>query len=346
MKGQKFTSLNGSKKTKTAFYFFIFLLGLIIFSIVYLTTKEIKKSKDSKTETEKIKSPPKIEKISKNHKSQISPNLKLLSIYESYKKYEDKIFIDPRKNKYKIKKIYLREDLTYTQGLFFLNNKLYESGGLYNISSFLSRERNNFDYKTEKKENVEKKYFAEGADYFIKNGKTYFYQLTWLKRKIFERDSNFKIIKEIKLPEKIKEGWGISHNPKKPNIFFISDGTNKIFECDINKNFEIIKEHEIVHNNKKVYYLNELEFFDNKLWANIYPTNYMVSIDLENNKLDQIFVFDELEHIGNKIMMDLRGRKFRDKDEVFNGIAYNWENGELIVTGKNWPVFFEIEIMK
>ena len=359
MKGQKFTPLNTTKKTKTTLYFFIFLLGLIIVSIVYITTKEIKKTKKTpkieispkieKTEkTEKIPKIPifeKTEKIGKSHKSQITPDLKLQKIYKNYKKYENRIITDSRKNKYKIKKIYLREDLTYTQGLFFLNNKLYESGGLYKKSSFLSREKKNFAFKKLKKEKMEKKYFAEGADFYKKNGKTYFYQLTWQNRKIIKRDKNLKILKKIKLPSKIKEGWGITHNPKKPNIFFISDGTNKIFECNCEKNFKILKTHKIFFNQKKVDFINELEFFNNKLYANIYPTNYIVSINLNNDKLDKIFVFDELENIGNKIMMDMRGRRFRDKDEVFNGIAFNWETKELVVTGKNWPVFFGIEIL-
>ena len=384
MKKQKFTQLNGKKnKGNKKCYLALILLSFLSLSLLCIkiknsdVKKEVEKLENSKklnknpenTENSKIKEisntpekqeNTKLEENSKNkHYSENSkntkssensekkanpPNMLLQSLYNNYKHYENKKFTDSLKNAYKIKKIYLREDKIYTQGLFFLDNKLYESGGQYNISSFLYREKKNFDYKTSKKKKEKKKYFAEGADFYKKANKTYFYQLTWQKREILKRAENFEILQKIELPKKIEEGWGISHNPLKPSIFFISDGTNKIFECDAEKNFEIIKEHKIFHKNREVNYLNELEFFNGKLWANIYPTNYMVEINLQNDRLERIYEFSKLEEIADEIMREMRGRGLRKNDECFNGIAYNWENGVILVTGKNWPVFFEIEL--
>lgn len=76
------------------------------------------------------------------------------------------------------------------------------------------------------------KYFAEGIDYYYEGNELYFIMLTWREREILIFNKEYEIIKKIKLPDVMREGWGITHDPKKPNIFYISDSTNTIFECD------------------------------------------------------------------------------------------------------------------
>lgn len=66
------------------------------------------------------------------------------------------------------------------------------------------------------------------------------------------------------------EGWGITHDPARPSIFYISDSTNTIFECDAEKQFEVLKEHKFYFNDGPVNYINELEFIDGKIWGNVY----------------------------------------------------------------------------
>lgn len=56
--------------------------------------------------------------------------------------------------------------------------------------------------------------------------------LTWREKEILIFDKEFKLIRKISQPKEIKEGWGITHDPAKPNIFYVSDSRNKILECD------------------------------------------------------------------------------------------------------------------
>ena len=105
----------------------------------------------------------------------------------------------------------------------------------------------NFETQFDEVYELKKAYFAEGADYYInEKGETLFYVLTYKERVIIELDKNLKKLKEIPLSTQIREGWGLTHDPKTNNgIYYIVDGSQFIYECDIKQDFKVIKKHEV-----------------------------------------------------------------------------------------------------
>lgn len=94
---------------------------------------------------------------------------------------------------------------------------------------------------------VDNKYFGEGADFFTdKAGDTYFYELTWQENKILKYNHKLKLLKKIDADGKIREGWGMTHDPDKPNIFYVSDGSSLIHECDALQDMKVISSHNVI----------------------------------------------------------------------------------------------------
>lgn len=138
-----------------------------------------------------------------------------------------------------------REERFFTQGLSFVNRTtLLETSGLYGFSKLhyisLNDKTHSVVVDNSKPEvTLERAHFGEGSD--IIQGKTpqeqFIYYLTWTSRKIFKYDLNLKLEGTLDLPQPIKEGWGMTHDPKEPTVAYISDGSNNIFKVETN-NFE------------------------------------------------------------------------------------------------------------
>lgn len=133
------------------------------------------------------------------------------------------------------------------QGLFFYKGDLYESVGQYNSSRFLKRSLNGHRSEILDYTNMKLEYFGEGADFYEdSSGNVYFYQMTWRERKIVRYDKNMKLLDSFTMPYAIKEGWGLSHDPlKQNNIYYVSDGSDIVHECDITQNLKVIKSHRV-----------------------------------------------------------------------------------------------------
>ena len=115
----------------------------------------------------------------------------------------------------------------------------------------------------------------------------------------------------------------------------MSDGTHKLYIVEPNT-FSVIKQIEIFDNKRAVMNLNELEYIDGKIYANIYLSHKIVIINPETGKVE-----------GNIDLTDIIPRKYiNENDNVLNGIAYNSENKKLYITGKRWDKLFEIELVK
>ena len=126
------------------------------------------------------------------------------------------------------------------------------------------------------------KIFAEGTDYFTdKDGKPVIYMLTYQDRHIYKYDTDFNLLDStIPMPDEVREGWGMTHDPETPNIAIISDGSSTVFFCDTLDNFKVMRTIQI--KNERGYdeqLINELEFVDGYLWANIFMTTQIVKID-------------------------------------------------------------------
>ena len=212
---------------------------------------------------------------------------------------------------------------SYTQGLFFHDGQMYESTGLHGKSTFRK-----VDVETGEaleKLNFDKKYFVEGS--VIWNGNLYI--LTWESRVAFVYDAETL---EYKSSWKYtREGWGITTDGKH---LIASDGTANLYFMD--ENFAQKKKVLVTIDDRPVRFLNELEYIDGKIWANVYTADEIVIIDPKDGRVEGV--------------IDCRGllpKELRTPDtDVLNGIAYDEKTGKIYLTGKNWPKIYEIKLTR
>jgi glutamine cyclotransferase len=137
-------------------------------------------------------------------------------------------------------------------------------------------------------------------------------------------------MKEINKVYYQTEGWGLT---TMGNKLILSDGTNILYFMDPDQ-FSVISKIEVYDNEKKVDQLNELEYINGEIWANIWNTDLIARIDPSSGK---IIAYIDLKGILNDPDTDT-------KANVLNGIAYDPSTRRIFVTGKNWPKLFEIKI--
>ena len=215
---------------------------------------------------------------------------------------------------------------SYTQGLEFDNGTLYEGTGGMGATggtSFIAK----VNYKTgeiTQKFTLESKYFGEGIS--IIGDKLY--QLTWQQNICFVYDKNsFEKIEEFSYSG---EGWGLCNDG---NFLIMSDGTERLYFRDPNT-FGLKKTLEVYSNSGPVRKLNELEYINGKIYANVYQSNNIMIIDPKSGAVEGI------------IDASLITLEYRGKGEVLNGIAYQNTTDRLFITGKNWPNLLEISVFE
>ncbi|MBR5042117.1 MAG: glutaminyl-peptide cyclotransferase [Bacteroidales bacterium] len=228
---------------------------------------------------------------------------------------------EPVQYKVKVVAEYDHDTSAYTQGLFFDGGQLYESTGQCGESSFRV-----VDLKTGKvlrKLEFARKYFGEGSVFF--KGKLY--MLTWTNRVAFTYDAGtLKYLKTYSYP---REGWGLTTDGKS---LIASDGSPVLYFMD--ENLKVKRSVKVTLNDRPVRYLNELEWIDGRIWANVYTTDMIVIINPASGKVE-----------GTIDCSGLLPAKLRKPDtDVLNGIACL--DGRIFLTGKNWPKLYEVEIVK
>ncbi len=230
---------------------------------------------------------------------------------------------------YNIVRVYPHDTTSYTEGLVWQNNALYESTGNNGKSKLLRIKPETGMPEQEVK--LDSIYFGEGISLF--NNKVY--QLTWRDHKVFVYDpNNFKKIKEMSWPY---EGWGITHNDKE---LIISTGTSVLYFVNPD-DFKIIRTVSVTDNYGPVSNINELEYVNGFIYSNKYLSNNILKIDPETGK-----VLGKADFTGilNKSGTPYDPAKYDlDSGNVLNGIAYNAANNSFYVTGKYWPALFEIK---
>lgn len=229
---------------------------------------------------------------------------------------------------YNIIASYPHDTSAYTQGLEFHNGKLYEGTGDFETSSLRIT-----DATTGR---VEKKHMM-GTDSIFGEGITIFknkvYQLTWESNIVYVYDINNldKPIKTFKWPY---EGWGLTNNG---TDLIISDGTANLYFVNPD-DFRLKSTINVSDNSGPVDNINELEYVDGFVYANIYQTDEIIKIDPSSG------------HIVGK--MDFPGMKEKyfanqnipGRTDVLNGIAYDSSRKSFFITGKRWPKMFEIKL--
>lgn len=232
----------------------------------------------------------------------------------------------PKIFSYKIINEYPHDITSYTQGLEFYNGELYESSGQYGESKLRK-----IDYRTgEVLKNIPlgNQYFAEGLTIL----KEQLFQLTWQENTGFiynvntlEKTGTFKYGKS-------KEGWGLCNDG---TLLYKSDGTDKIWTLDPNSFIEQ-GNIQVYTNNGKIASLNELEWIDGKIYANIYQRNGVAIINPKNGAVEGVIDFSPLKELVTQ-HPDL---------DVLNGIAFNAVTNTIFVTGKDWDKLFEVEVFQ
>jgi glutamine cyclotransferase len=224
---------------------------------------------------------------------------------------------------YNITKAYPHDRDAFTQGLVFEDGVLYEGTGLLGHSTLRRVEL----------ETGEILQIRELSDEFFGEGITIYgdkiIQLTWQSNMgfVYDKDS-FELLQEFNYST---EGWGITHDGTR---LIMSDGTSTLHFLDP-QTFEEIGQLEVFDNDGPVTRLNELEYIQGEIYANVWQTDRIAIIAPETGRV-----------VG---WIDLRGlltaEDLSEPVDVLNGIAYDAEANRLFVTGKLWPKLFEIELV-
>ena len=231
---------------------------------------------------------------------------------------------------YDIVNTFLHDPSSYTQGLEFQGQILYESTGKKGASVV---RKINFDSGEVLKEiALDNNVFGEGIT--IMNNKLY--QLTWQSGLGYVYDaSNLNRLESFSYG-KSKEGWGLCNDGER---IYKSDGTEKIWLL----NPETLVEEDYIETvtNKSVFNkANELEYVNGKIYANVYQKESMMIIDAKSGAIEGVINFGGLKSKVKK------GKEWDDANSVLNGVAFNKERGTFFVTGKNWDKLFEVKIIK
>jgi glutamine cyclotransferase len=229
---------------------------------------------------------------------------------------------------YSIQKVYPHDTTAYTQGLVWYNNRLVEGTGLRGKSVLYQMDDQLKSFG--KKVNLELPYFGEGITVF--DGKIY--QLTWEEHAVFVYDATtFKKINTLNWPY---EGWGLTHND---TSLIVSTGSSNLYFVNP-VNFSIQKTLGVYNEYGYQSMLNELEYVDGKIFANIYGQNDIVVIDPNTgritNKIDCSNLLAQAKVNYNPLTIDA--------GFVLNGIAYKKSTNTYFLTGKCWPVIVEVKL--
>ena len=235
----------------------------------------------------------------------------------------------PGEYTYKIVNTYPHDKKAFTQGLEFRGDTLYEStGNPSNVSKSVLRK---YDYRTGKvyqEVDLDKSVFGEGVTLFGNQA----VQLTWRNRLGYTYDANTLEKTGSFSYGKSKEGWGLCNDGQ---IIYKSDGTEKIWKLDP-KTLTEQGYIETVTNKSIFNKANELEYANDKIYANVWQKESMMIINPKTGAIEGVINFG-----------GLRDRVEQHENlDVLNGVAYHHERKTFFVTGKNWDKLFEVEIVK
>lgn len=219
---------------------------------------------------------------------------------------------------------YPHDAQAFTQGLIFRDGKLLESTGKQGRSKLRSVDLDSGEVL--KQVDVAPQYFAEGIT--VLNGKIY--QLTWQHHLGFIYD--YQTFAQLGQFSYDGEGWGLTSDG---HSLILSDGSSRLRFLDPGT-FKVTKTIAVTDKGKPVNRLNELEFINGEIYANIWHDERIVTINPDTGA-----VTGWIDCSG---LMSRSGA--RDGEAVLNGIAVDETSGRLFVTGKLWPKLFEIKVKK
>jgi glutamine cyclotransferase len=224
---------------------------------------------------------------------------------------------------YHIVNVYPHDPGAYTQGLVYEDGLLYEGTGLWGQSTLRKGVLETAEIL--QSYSLPEAYFGEGITIWEDR----IIQLTWKAGTgfVYDRES-FDLLDSFDIAT---EGWGITHDGTN---LIMSDGTETLHIWDP-ETLEEIEQIQVTDEQGPVVWLNELEYVQGKIYANVYQTDRVAMIEPETG---QVTGWIDLEGL-------LDGTELSQPVDVLNGIAYDVEGERLFVTGKWWPKLFEIELI-
>ncbi|HKK42531.1 MAG TPA: glutaminyl-peptide cyclotransferase [Bacteroidales bacterium] len=229
---------------------------------------------------------------------------------------------------YTVANTYPHSTTSFTEGLIFHDNKLFESTGspgeypfTRSVIGIDDLATGKLDIKIEINRN---KYFGEGI-LFLNNK---LYQLTYKNQMGFIYNADdFRQTGTFRYAS--KEGWGMTTDGK---YLIMSDGTNYLTYLDPDS-MTVVKRISVTYNGSPALYVNELEYINGFIYANIWTTNYIARINPDDGKITGLLDLTTLF---------IKAQKKYRKSEATNGIAWDPVSDRIFVTGKLWPYLFEI----
>ena len=231
------------------------------------------------------------------------------------------VYPKPLHYTYNVVNVYPHNETVFTQGLIFEDGVLYESTGRYGQSTLrrVELETGNIIQLHA----LPDQFFGEGITIFDDK----IIQLTWKSGKGFVYDRNsFELLQEFEYPT---EGWGITYDGSR---LIMSVGNATLYFLDP-ETFQIIGQVE-VYDEEPVTMLNELEYVDGRVYANIWKEDKIAIINPQNGQVT-----------GWIDLMGINDQENQNIDNVLNGIAYDQNGDRLFVTGKMWSKLFEIDLV-
>ena len=224
---------------------------------------------------------------------------------------------------YSVINVFPHDSNSFTQGLTYDSGFIYEGTGIAGESSL--KKINLVTGELAQSRLIPPYYFGEGITLYNDT----VIQLTWRSNKGFIYDTDkFELIKEFNYTT---EGWGITFTGER---FVMSDGTSTLYFLDP-LTFKKTHSIQVHYNGAPISKLNELEYINGEIYANVFLTDYIARINPNtgsiNGWINLTGLMDQYNY-GGKI-------------DVLNGIAYDKTNNRLFVTGKYWPYIFEIKIV-
>ena len=224
---------------------------------------------------------------------------------------------------YKVLKVYPHDPDAFTQGLFVQDGRLFESTGMVGTSSLREVDLNTGAVR--RQVTIDRPYFAEG----IAPWRDHIIGLTWKHGKAFIWDAaSFSARGELAYEG---EGWGLTGDGQH---LILSDGSDHLRFLDP-ETFRVVREVAVTLRGTPVDMLNELEYIDGQVYANVWQTDYIVRIDPQSGHVTGVIDLRGLMAYGPAITRPI---------DVLNGIAYDPVRKRLLVTGKYWPALFEIQL--
>ena len=233
---------------------------------------------------------------------------------------------EPKQYTYRVKASYPHSTKAYTQGLLWHDGRLWEGTGQHGESVVQTLDLENGSANVLAR--LPRSEFGEGIAILGSE----LFQLTWQSNTAHVYrigDGKLEKVRDHRYPG---EGWGLTTDGQK---LYMSDGTANLYTVDP-ATFRREKHVTVTWRGEAVPYLNELEWIDGRIWANVYTTDQIVIIDPATGRVEGVVNLAGL----------LPAEEHTPTTDVLNGIAWDPASKRLFVTGKNWSKLFEIEIIE